>query len=200
MLPPDLSVPGPRETEKPPRVKEDRKKPPVTKPLPPEPRIKEKSIPDLPVDIPAFVKVKEDVYSGQKPFSDALHWLKEKGFKTIVHVLSPDEDETTSRLKFEAKGFKYVPIKVSPKTLDRKQVDELNHIVSDATNYPIFVYDRDTSLTGGLWYLHFRIVDRMTDEQARAEASRIGFKEDEDGTHRQMWLAIQRFLQNQKPK
>ena len=34
---------------------------------------------------------------------------------------------------------------------------------------------------GGLWYLHFRLVDKLTDEKARANVSQLGFKEDQDG-------------------
>lgn len=193
ILPPDLSVPQPRVDEK-----RDKKPSVQTQPIEPSPDVGEKNIPDLPVDIPQFMEVKKDVYSGQKPFVEGLQWLKDKGFKTIIHVMQPDEDDTIARRQFEAKGFKYVSIKVSPQTLDRKVIDEFNHIIGDVTNHPVFVFDKNSALAGGLWYLHFRIIDRLSDDLARQEARRIGFKEDQDGIHRQMWLAIQKFLENRQ--
>jgi hypothetical protein len=39
----------------------------------------------------------------------------------------------------------------------------------------------------------------MSDEKARAESSRLGFRQDQDDNHRDMWIAVQNYLKNQNP-
>jgi hypothetical protein len=73
-------------------------------------------------------------------------------------------------------------------------VDAFAKLVSDPATQPLFVYDADGSLSGGLWYLYFRRVERLTDEAARLRATRLGLREGVDGPHRDMWLSIQRLL------
>lgn len=172
----------------------DQRPDPVEKEVP---KVDEQTYQDLPVDIPAFTRVKKDVATGQKPFPEGLTWLKDKGYRTVVHLMAPEDDDSTSRRQFELRGFKYVSIKVSPQTLTRRIVDDFNHLISDATNHPVFVFDDDSSLAGALWYLHFRIVHQFNDTKAREEAARLGFKQDQAGPHRDMWLAIQRYLEKQ---
>ena len=57
----------------------------------------------------------------------------------------------------------------------------------------MFVYDVDGSLSGGLWYLYFRKVEKLSDEAARLRATRLGLKENAD-SQRKMWLAVQKVL------
>ena len=78
---------------------------------------------------------------------------------------------------------------VSADTLTLEIVDQFNAMI-DPANRPLFVYDKDGSLAGALWYLHFRMIDQQSDEQARAAAARIGLKE----SHTDLWLAIGRIL------
>ena len=77
--------------------------------------------------------------------------------------------------------------------LDRATVDHFNRLVSDAGRHPLFVYDTDGSLTGSMWYLYFRRVERLDDAAARAKAERLGLKYN-DRDQRLAWLAIQDFL------
>ena len=72
-----------------------------------------------------------------------------------------------------------------------------NRAVNDAAGYPLFVYDRDGSLAGALWYLYFRTAEHLGDDAARVRAAALGLREDRDGAHREMWLAVQRFLSEQ---
>src|SRR5262249_27870301 len=127
-----------------------------------------------------------------------LGWLRDKGYRCVLHIHLPKEDDSAARKQFESRGFRYVSLEVSPTTLTRDVVDQFNHIITDVGNQPLFVYDRDSSLLGGLWYLHFRIVDVLNDDQARAEAVRLGFRPDQDGPHRDMAIAVQNYLK-QKP-
>jgi protein tyrosine phosphatase (PTP) superfamily phosphohydrolase (DUF442 family) len=153
----------------------------------------------MPVDIPQFAVAKANVANGLEPFAEGVNWLKSHGYRTVLHIRAPEEDESAARRSFENSGLRYSTLQVSPRTLTKEIVEEFNRIVNDAENRPLFVYDKDGSLAGGLWYLHFRLVDKMTEEKARAEAAHLGFRQDEEGPHRTMWVAVQNYLQSLKP-
>jgi protein tyrosine phosphatase (PTP) superfamily phosphohydrolase (DUF442 family) len=153
--------------------------------------------PALPVGIPLFASVKDQVASGLKPLVDGWDWLKDNGFRTVLHLRQPGEDDSADRLQVQKRGLKYVSVEVSPKTVSKTLVDDFNRIITDKGNYPLFVYDRDGVLAGGLWYLYFRTVDRLADDAARKKASTLGLKAEQDGDQRVMWLAIQKFLSEQ---
>jgi protein tyrosine phosphatase (PTP) superfamily phosphohydrolase (DUF442 family) len=149
----------------------------------------------LPVGIPQFATVKDKVANGLRPMlDDGLDWLRTNGFRTVLHLRAPGEDDTADRQQVEKRGMRYVALDVSSTTLSRKTVDEFNRIASDAAGYPLFVYDRDGSLAGALWYLQFRLVERDPDETARVRAANLGLREDREGNHRAMWLAVQKLL------
>jgi protein tyrosine phosphatase (PTP) superfamily phosphohydrolase (DUF442 family) len=155
--------------------------------------------PPLPVDIPQFAMAKPRVAGGQQPFPDGVAWLKSHGYRTVLHVRLPGEDDAAARRQFEKHGLRYLSLEVSPARLTKEVVDRFNRLVADESNLPLFVYDKDSSLAGGLWYLHFRLAEGAPDEKARAEAARLGFKQDQDDEHRTMWIAIQNFLKDQNP-
>jgi protein tyrosine phosphatase (PTP) superfamily phosphohydrolase (DUF442 family) len=150
--------------------------------------------PALPVDIPQFAAVKANIANGQEPFADGVNWLKAHGYRTVLHIRSPGEDDREARRSFEQSGLRYLSLEVSPQTLSKDIVDEFNRLVADPKNLPLFVYDKDSSLAGGLWYLHFRLVDKESDEKARDDAAHLGFKRDSSESHKAMWLAVQNYL------
>jgi hypothetical protein len=51
-----------------------------------------------------------------------------------------------------------------------------------------------------LWYLHFRLVEKKSDQRAREEAEHLGFKQSDDGPQKTMWLAVQKLLETLKPQ
>jgi protein tyrosine phosphatase (PTP) superfamily phosphohydrolase (DUF442 family) len=191
LRPPEPALPGkPNERLRlyPPEVEEKvsptpQKPPEVTDPGPP---------PALPVGIPEYAVVKDRfITSGRRPMLDGgLDWLQENGYRTVLNVRRPDEDDATDRKEVEKRGLKYVSLVVSPETLTKKVVEEFGRIVGDAKGYPLFVYDRDGSLRGGLWYLHFRTAEGLNDEAAGLRARALGLRE----THREMWSAIRKLL------
>jgi protein tyrosine phosphatase (PTP) superfamily phosphohydrolase (DUF442 family) len=132
-----------------------------------------------------------EVASGRRPMIDGLYWLRDHGYKTVLQVRAPDELSDIDRV---FKPLKHLSLELSPKTLTPALVEEFNRIVADAANRPLFVYDRDGSLAGALWYLHFRTAGKLSDEEARKKAAALGLKEDGDAARREMWLAIQKYL------
>jgi protein tyrosine phosphatase (PTP) superfamily phosphohydrolase (DUF442 family) len=154
--------------------------------------------PQLPVDIPQFAMAAPKVASGQQPLLDGIAWLQSHGYRTVLHIRAPGEDDSAALRQFEKHGLKYLSLEVSPANLTREVVEKFNKIVTDEANLPLFVYDRDSSLSGGLWYLYYRQVDKVDDYHARTEAAKLGFKADADGPHRDMWLAVQKYLADRK--
>ena len=123
-----------------------------------------------------------------------LEWLQANQYRAVLHIRLPGQDDSADRQQVEKRGMKYLSLEVSPQTLSRQVVDAFNRIVNDPLNHPLFVYDKDGTLAGGLWYLHFRTVDRASDDVARAKAVRLGLRDDPNGANPEMWLAIQKYL------
>jgi protein tyrosine phosphatase (PTP) superfamily phosphohydrolase (DUF442 family) len=150
--------------------------------------------PKLPAGIANFAEVLPGVASGLRPMLDGLDWLKVNGYKAALQVREPGENGDADRHLLQQRGLKYLTLEVSPKALTPAVVDEFNRIVADPAERPLFVYDRDGTLAGALWYLHFRTADKLSDEEARKKAAALGLKEDGEGPQRDMWLAIQKYL------
>jgi protein tyrosine phosphatase (PTP) superfamily phosphohydrolase (DUF442 family) len=178
LYPPEVEEKVTPAPKKPPVVTEDTSPPPA-----------------LPSGIPQYAVVKDRLIStGRRPMlEDGLDWLKENGYRTVLNVRRPGEDDTTDRKEAEKRGLKYVRLEVSPATLTNKVVEEFSRIVRDADGYPLFVYDQDGSLAGGLWYVYFRTTEGMDEEAARVRAAAVGLREDRD-SHREMWVAIRNLL------
>jgi hypothetical protein len=168
-------------------------------PATPQRRTDEKSSPAMPVDIPHFAMVKPDIANGQEPFSEGINWLSKHGYRAVLHLRSPGEDDQAARRSFERHGMRYLSLELSPQTLSRDILNEFNRLVADTGNRPLFVYDKDSTLAGALWYLHLRFVEKKTDDEARQEAAQLGFKSSDQGAQATMWLAVQNLLKDLKP-
>jgi protein tyrosine phosphatase (PTP) superfamily phosphohydrolase (DUF442 family) len=154
--------------------------------------------PALPVGIVDFAPaIPDHVAAGRKPALDGLDWLKANGYKSVLLLRRPGQSDTADRKQVELRGLTFASIEVSPATLTWKTVDDFAKLVGDSANQPMFVYDFDGSLSGGMWYLYFRRVDRISDEAARLRATRLGLKEGTDASQKEMWLAIQKLLAQQ---
>jgi hypothetical protein len=154
-----------------------------------------KEPPLLPVGIPRFALVREKVANGLRPsLDDGLGWLQANGYRTVLFLHEPGSPESVDRLQVEKRGMRFLALEVSPMTLSQKTIDDFNRIVGDSAGLPLFVYDTDGSLTGGLWYAHFRQTHGATEESARKHASQLGFREEGEITHRQMWQAVQKLM------
>jgi protein tyrosine phosphatase (PTP) superfamily phosphohydrolase (DUF442 family) len=210
-VPPPPPVP---ETPRPPLVTE---RPPVPGERapgvelgPPRVKVESKPVPDAskkadaaipgpdddtppPIDLPGFAAALPGVASGLQPFADGQDWLARKGYKTVLHLRGPLDDTAAAKRQFEKKGINYVSIVVSPATLSRDSVDEFVRVVTDTKGHPLFVYDKDGSAAGAMWYLYHRLHLKADDDKARTEAARLGFRPD-DEEHKTMWIAVQALL------
>jgi protein tyrosine phosphatase (PTP) superfamily phosphohydrolase (DUF442 family) len=195
LAPPEPLADGqanPRSSQSPPEVSGQSSRPPSVsgKSDPGDDRA-----PALPSGIPQFAPALENrVTTGLKPLLDGLDWLQAKGYRTVLKVRRPGEDDVPERRQVEQRGMKFLVLEVSPQALNRQVLDEFIRLVADAKGQPFFVYDRDGALAGGLWYLYYRVAERSSDEVARVRASALGLRDDQDGSHREMWLAVQKLV------
>jgi hypothetical protein len=148
--------------------------------------------PALPSGIPDFAAAIPDrVANGRKPTLDGLDWLKANGYKAALYLRPPGASDAADRKQFEQRGLAFASLEVSPATLSGATVAAFARAVRDPLTQPLFVYDADGSLAGGLWYLYFRQVERLSDEAARLRAGRLGLRDNE------MAQAAQRLAQVQ---
>jgi hypothetical protein len=148
-----------------------------------------------PIDIRLFVPVYDHVASGLRPASVAgLDWLKANGYRAVLYLRQPSDNEETDRQAMERRNLKYLSMLVTPENL-RESFDQFNTIVNDSANQPLFVYSNSPMITGSMWYLRFRSVDRLEDNAARAKAASLGLQEEQTDANRPIWLAIQKVLE-----
>jgi protein tyrosine phosphatase (PTP) superfamily phosphohydrolase (DUF442 family) len=169
------------------------------KPAPPkvEVKVQPKAPAVFPVGIPQFAMVSDKVANGQRPsLDDGLDWLKDNGYKTVFCLHQAGEPVAADRKQVENRGMKFVVLEVSAQTLNQKTLEEFNRVVTESGNQPLFVYDRDGGLACNLWYLQFRLAQDVGHDQALQQAKALGLREDREGTHRDMWLAAQKFLKD----
>lgn len=152
-----------------------------------------------PIDLPGFAQAIPGVATGIRPFPDGITWLAEKNYKAVLHLHAPGEDTTAARKMFEKKGLKYLSLQASPARLNKAVYEQFVKLVNDNTSHPLFVFDKDGSVAGGLWYLYFRVHLKQSDEKARAEAQRLGLRLEDDSEHKAMLLAVQKLLETLKP-
>jgi hypothetical protein len=148
----------------------------------------------LPVDIAQFGYVGDKVASGLKPQIGGLDWLRDAGYRTVLHLRKPGEDDAADRKLVTKRGMTFASLEVSPQTLTSAVFDEFSKVVAGAKTGKLFVYDGDGVLAGGLWYLYFRAVEKDSDETARLKAARLGLKENAEGEAKAMWVAVQKVL------
>lgn len=150
------------------------------------------------IDLPGLAIARPGVASGIQPFPDGITWLKKKGYKTALHLTTPGDDDAAARRQFEGKGLKYTSLEVSPARLTEEVYKQFVEAVEDRESHPLFVYDKDGSSAGALWYLYNRVELRNTAEKSLAEAQRLGLRPDEEGEHATMWVAVQALLKKLK--
>jgi protein tyrosine phosphatase (PTP) superfamily phosphohydrolase (DUF442 family) len=107
-----------------------------------------------------------------------LDWLKAQGYKTVVYIRNPKDDDTTDRRQVERRGMKFVSLSVTADTLSKDWIDNFNETVGRSADRPVFVYSRDASVAAAVWYLHLRTAEFLTHDEARLRAARLGLKDE----------------------
>lgn len=148
----------------------------------------------LPIGIAHFAKVKPGVSVGRRPQLEGLNWLQESGYKTVIYLRSPSEDDTSDKREAEKRGIVYRRLTVSDQTLNSTLLTEFASLVDEANNTPIFVYDNSGQISGAMWYLYFRTVERLDDSSAKAKAEKFGSIETTNDDSKALWIKVQTIL------
>ncbi len=128
-----------------------------------------------PLDIPRYVKVKAGLAFGRQPFPDGIVWLKQAGFKKVVHIAGTAEVDDAAQKLFEREGIQYVRMEMNSERFDASLINQFSGEIATTASAPVFVYDRDGSRLGALWMAHRVLDEKAQATQARAEAEAIGF-------------------------
>jgi protein tyrosine phosphatase (PTP) superfamily phosphohydrolase (DUF442 family) len=133
---------------------------------------------DRATGIDEFARVREGVAAGRRPTLEGLDWLKGKGYKTVVHIRGPQDNDDADRRQVEKRGMKFVSLQVNPELLTQQWIDQFNEIVGDSASRPVFVYGQDPQAAGVVWYLHLRTAEFLTHDEARLQAGRLGLSDE----------------------
>jgi protein tyrosine phosphatase (PTP) superfamily phosphohydrolase (DUF442 family) len=176
----------------------EEKKQPIKSPAPPI-AVDENPAGTLPVGIANYAPVKEGVNYGFRPDLDGLDWLQTNKTKTVVFLRSGKEDDSSDRRQVEKRGMTYKSLVVDPETINANLVAEFNQLVNDSSGRPLFVYDRDGTNAGAMWYLYFRTSEMFKDDEARVRAGRLGLKEKGTPDQAAIWTAVQKYMAERNP-
>lgn len=147
-----------------------------------------------PLDIPRFVKVKNGLAFGRQPFPDGIVWLKQAGFKKVVHIAGSAELDDAAQRLFEREGIQYISLEVLPENFDAALVTRFAGAFADAETTPVFIYDRDGSRLGSLWMAHRVLNEKVTLSQAKSEAESLGFHYEKTATLDPVRKALDKLL------
>lgn len=130
---------------------------------------------EIPTEIPRFALVGERTASGLVPFAEGYSWLRQKGYRTLLLVKAPGDEDRLIAEEAKKAGLAFQTIEVAPSLLDREKADLFTLKLREEG--PVFVCDKNGELAGALWFLHFRLSDAQTEAAALARAKRLGLKE-----------------------
>lgn len=148
-----------------------------------------------PVDIPGFNELDGQISVGLKPVPDGFQWLKTNGYRTVLHLNKAGIAGSADRTVVESKGLAYRSIDVSFPTIASEHLAAFNAIIAENGNRPLFIYDNaEGKLTGALWYLHYRTVQRLEDHEALTRAKRLGLKAESTPENEELWRSILKLL------
>jgi protein tyrosine phosphatase (PTP) superfamily phosphohydrolase (DUF442 family) len=150
---------------------------------------------EIPTEIPRFAIVSDRAAAGLVPFPEGYAWLKGKGYRALLFLRSPDEDDAAIAEAAKKAGLAYKTIPVAPAQLNREKVEAFAGTLRE--DGPVFVCDQTGALAGAMWYLYFRLIDGQPEASALVRAQRLGLKEPGEGeaTTKDLWDALRKVEQ-----
>lgn len=163
------------------------------KQLYPPQQTKEPPAAPLPVGIAGFDRARENAATGQRPLLEGLDWLQKANYRTVIFLHAPGEQTDADRQQVERRGMTFVPIEINARELNRGAVEHFLRLLENRAD-KLFVYDRDGSRTGAMWYVAFRLIDHDNDEVARIKAGSLGQGENREAA-RDIWRAARQYIE-----
>ena len=125
-------------------------------------------------------KINDQVTVGAQVSEEEVKRLPQEGFKTVVNLREPGEQEQPispddERKFVEAAGMKYLHIPVSGKDMKAEQVDRFRRELGLLPG-PVFVHCHKGKRAGAFAMMHTAVEAGMTGEETLQRAEQMGFE------------------------
>jgi protein tyrosine phosphatase (PTP) superfamily phosphohydrolase (DUF442 family) len=127
--------------------------------------------------VPNACQILPTVVTGGQPTATDLEAFRESGGGIVLDLRDPmeprplDEPTTTGRL-----GLEYVVVPVTAGTMTDTTMERIHQVLRDAGERPVFVHCGSGSRVGGALLPHLMLEHGLTEEDAIAQAMRIGLR------------------------
>jgi protein tyrosine phosphatase (PTP) superfamily phosphohydrolase (DUF442 family) len=129
------------------------------------------------VRVPNACQILPNVVTGGQPTTADLEAFREAGGGVVLDLRDPmeprplDEPATTQRL-----GLEYVVVPVTAGTMTDATLERIHQALRQAGDRPLFVHCGSGSRVGGALLPHLMLEQGLTEEDATAQAMRIGLR------------------------
>lgn len=124
------------------------------------------------------------VASGGMITDEAMEYFSERGFRTVVSLLNPDEGVEAHREQAEEAGIAYYNFGVTSEGPGQEQAEGLREVLADPDNYPVMIHCASANRVGSLW-ARYRIEMGVPTEVAFQEARAVGLGDELEQTLRE---------------
>lgn len=127
--------------------------------------------------VPNACQILPNVVTGGQPSTGDLEAFRESGGGIVVDLRDPmeprplDESAAAQRL-----GLEYIVVPVTAGTMTDTTLERIHQILRDAGDRPVFVHCGSGSRVGGALLPHLILEHGLTEEDAIAQAMRIGLR------------------------
>ncbi len=137
----------------------------------------------MPAIVENYLRAAPYIGTGGRIESDAYGKLKELGFKTVVSLVTYDEEAEEVSEKGSAAGLEVVNIPVSTRAPNPAQVGKFARVAENPANYPILVHCHSANRVGAMWAL-YRAASGVPAPLAVQEGRTVGLKPSREGAVR----------------
>ena len=127
--------------------------------------------------VPNACQILPNVVTGGQPSTADLEGFRDAGGAVVLDLRDPmeprplDEPATARRL-----GLEYIVVPVTAGTMTDATLERIHQVVRDAGDRPVFVHCGSGSRVGGALLPHLMLEHGLTEEDAVAQAMRIGLR------------------------
>ncbi len=131
----------------------------------------------LQAEVPRFLCLNENIATGAQPKAEAFTKLAQQGYRAVLSLRVENEegfDLKQDRVRAEQAGLRYIHIPFATAAPDTKRIAQFFAAVKEKKNFPLLVYCGSANRVGALWMLYRVVEEGWSEEQALAEAVKIG--------------------------
>ena len=129
-----------------------------------------------PAQIPHYKKISPTLAAAGQPSAEALPKLGALGFKTVINLRMPTEDQPADeRAIVEGQGLRYVAVPFTSSSLSQADVDAVAKVLDDPASGPVLLHCARSVRVGAMWSL-IQLRKGKTLEEALAAGREAGNK------------------------